>query len=445
MATAEAATRPHDRHTRRRPFSSWMKRLTNLKTASADHTPGKRTLPLSKTRKSSGAKNNPYPLSGRVNDQGSTNGNNRLAFSTPPSRSSESGSSSRRSAPGSADGHPPPTIGNKSCAPTLATNPDTIQSETARSKAGTSATVGVSTKGGGEGSTFSSPAPSERSLTTTLTTVHSAAVSAMLPPGNGQGNGTIPIVNHNGQHSQQQSVTFSHQFPTNTTPASAVPAHLAPHGTHPMTYASATANNVLNDNASILTLASSSKRGRRRNSLDTNASIRALAPSSIFGGSRESLPLSTLSGTPAEGVGPSTVQAGRPSLGGIANTERTSVYSSSGVAPALSSERNSYYANKQVAGGDGGSVRSGRAGHGRNDSLAGSSIHGTTATTSPLTSPIPRDIAGPGRGSRRSSGLGEVPGEEVGGEEEKPDGAIVEITKSNSSKDDLKEIVVKEE
>ncbi|KAK9474627.1 uncharacterized protein V1510DRAFT_411531 [Dipodascopsis tothii] len=39
------------------------------------------------------------------------------------------------------------------------------------------------------------------------------------------------------------------------------------------------------DNASIITLASSSK---RRKSLDTNASTRALAPSSLWG-SRESL------------------------------------------------------------------------------------------------------------------------------------------------------------
>ncbi|KAK9468229.1 hypothetical protein V1512DRAFT_259028 [Lipomyces arxii] len=48
------------------------------------------------------------------------------------------------------------------------------------------------------------------------------------------------------------------------------------------------------DNASILTLASSSK--RRRKSIDTNASTRALAPESLFGGSRESLPLTVATG-----------------------------------------------------------------------------------------------------------------------------------------------------
>lgn len=54
------------------------------------------------------------------------------------------------------------------------------------------------------------------------------------------------------------------------------------------------ANGLLTDNASIITLASSSKR-RRRHSFDTDASIRALAPASVWGGSRESLPLSILS------------------------------------------------------------------------------------------------------------------------------------------------------
>lgn len=64
---------------------------------------------------------------------------------------------------------------------------------------------------------------------------------------------------------------------------------------HPLNYSTATAGGLLTDNASILTLASSSKR-RRRHSLDTDASVRALAPSSLWGGSRESLPLSVLSG-----------------------------------------------------------------------------------------------------------------------------------------------------
>ncbi len=82
--------------------------------------------------------------------------------------------------------------------------------------------------------------------------------------------------------------------------------------------------------------------------------------------------------------------------------QRVSVYSSSGVAPALTSERNSFYAGKAGNTGDGGSVRSGLPGHGRNDSITGS-IGGAG---SPLASP--RDVTLPGRISRRSSGWGEV-------------------------------------
>lgn len=57
---------------------------------------------------------------------------------------------------------------------------------------------------------------------------------------------------------------------------------------------------ALNDNASIITLASSSK--FRRRSLDTNASMKALAPSSIYdfnNGSHESLPRSHMSHQPS--------------------------------------------------------------------------------------------------------------------------------------------------
>jgi hypothetical protein len=190
-------------------------------------------------------------------------------------------------------------------------------------------------------------------------------------------------------------------------PHSAIPPHLAVQ-THPNSYQAATANNILTDNASILTLASSSKR-RRRNSVDTNASVRALAPSSVWGGSRESLPLSVLSGNPDAIYSPQT----RGGIGAFANAERASIYSSSGVtAPALSGERSSYYANKQNA--DGLSVRSGLLGHNRTDSITGSI--GATAT-SPLASP--RDPVGPGRASRRSSEWKETgEGSELGDEGE---------------------------
>jgi hypothetical protein len=193
---------------------------------------------------------------------------------------------------------------------------------------------------------------------------------------NGNTNNTGHTKNN---QSNNQSITFNQPFPT-TSPASALPAHLAP-GSHPTTYTTATANNLLTDNASILTLASSSKR-RRRRSFDTDASVRALAPSSLWGGSRESLPLSVLSAN-IDGSGvpttPGLHQGGSRMAGG---TERTSIYSTSGVPPALPSERNSFYAKQSITG-DGASVRSGLLGHNHADSINGS-IGGLA---SPLSSP----------------------------------------------------------
>ena len=385
----------------------------------------------SKNKKNAGTKNNPYPLSGSANNNDDTaTENGHLSFSEPPA-SERRGNSPSENPPYHHDTdyeEQPPATSSKSNAPTLSTNGETAVSDAAPSKAGTSATAGggISSSGGGEGSTFSSPAPSVRSLTTTLTTIQSAAPSTHLYAAqNANPNAGVAHVNPaQPGHSQQSSVQFSHQFPDS--PATAVPSHLAPNG-HPTTYNTATANNLLTDNASILTLASSSKR-RRRNSLDTNASVRALAPSSIFGGSRESLPLSLLSGnvepSNASTTNASGVLNNRPALGGIASSERISIYSSSGVAPSSSGananagasgsgDRGSYYANKQGGGisgtgaGDTGSVRSGL--HGRNDSYAGSTNGGIS---SPLNSPVPGVGSTSGRVSRRGSGWGEVTGDD---------------------------------
>jgi hypothetical protein len=379
-------------------------------------------------RKGNNVKNNPYLISGRVDTVGGRGGGHlSVSTSTPLSGQSDrfaSPSPSRNSLPASSDGPRISGAGTKSGAPTLSTNADTTHSDAAQSKAGTSATAGggISSYGGGDGSTFSSPAPSVRSLTTTLTTVQSAAASNQLQMGgHATSHGTSTLVPTHSTSGPQ----FSHQFPMS--PASALPAHLAPHG-HPTTYNTATANNLLTDNASILTLASSSKR-RRRNSLDTNASVRALAPSSIFGGSRESLPLSLLNTNVVE---PSTSANAmqRPSIGGVASAERASIYSASGVVPNLNSERNSYYASKQPPAGDGGSVRSGLLGHGRNDSVTGS-IGGAA---NPLASPVPgAAVRGP---SRRSSGWGEVPGEEDDEDEaNEQDGAKSEVEKIKTAEE----------
>ena len=402
-----------DRHSRRRPFTTWMKRLASLKHPSSEsgpHGTSKRSQIAAnlKNKKSNTAKHNPYPDSGKSQlDASVPNSNNgHLSFYTPPSGRSISCDSplhSKVSLPASSDGQQAPTIGNKSVAPTVSTTQDTL-STAAPSKAGTAATTGEAVSsnglGGGEGSTFSSPAPSVRSLTTTLTTMQSTAPSNLLTGNTNQGL-AVPQTNHNNQISNAQ---FSHQFPTS--PASAIPSHMAnpTSGGHPATYSTATANDRLTDNASIMTLASSSKR-RRRNSLDTNASVRALAPSSIYGGSKESLPLSVLGSSHNEQGSISGHHQGRQVSVGLANTERASVYSSSGIAPALPSERNSYYAGKQTNAGDGGSVRSGLVGHGRTDSIT-RSIGGLANTDSPLISP--REAPLPGRVSRRNSGWGEV-------------------------------------
>lgn len=413
-----------------------MKRLANLKSSSTDSAPhgaSKRfqQAAVPKPKKTSSAKNNPYPVTNKPNSNPSmpSNGNGHLAFYTPPSGRSGSNisqSHSKVSLPGSNDGQHAPTISNKSTAPTLATNADTVNSDTATSKAGTTATLGATVSStaisGGEGSAFSSPAPSVRSLTTTLTTIQSAAPSNLL---GGQNNQTQQTAQTASSAGQQPASHFSHQYPTSP-PASAIPSHvtnqLGGSGGHPATYSTATANNILTDNASTMTLASSSKR-RRRNSLDTNASVRALAPSSIFGGSRESLPLSVLSANVGDTSASASYQARHTSVA-HAGAERASVYSSSGNAPALTSERNSYYAGKQTHTGDGGSVRSGFLGHTRNDSITGS-IGGIAGAGSPLASPreVPSRETRAGRLSRRSSGRGEVYEEDVSNDEDETGGA----------------------
>ncbi|KAF2155542.1 hypothetical protein K461DRAFT_290564 [Myriangium duriaei CBS 260.36] len=328
-----------DRSTKRRPFATWVKqRLTNLKSSDVQNA-------KKNGKKTDGArsKNNPYPQSGYVRPKPAAADTVSLGepsyMSTDPSRANSSGAPSISA---SEHGHGGASHSNKSNAPTVETNPETVHSDAGHSRAFTAKTGGaVSSMDGAVNSTFSSPNQSEHSLTTTLTTIHSTSPGVIL--GNQAAAGSVNATSN--VASNNNSVSFSQQF-SPTGPVSALPPHLAPAG-HPSTYSAATANNLLTDDASIMTLASSSKR-RRRRSMDTDASVRALAPSSVWGGSRESLPLSVLSSNTdiAPMAGPAlTSQPGRPSIGGIASTERASVYSSHSVAaPALVSDRNSYYA-----------------------------------------------------------------------------------------------------
>ncbi|EZF29366.1 hypothetical protein TMEN_3929 [Trichophyton mentagrophytes] len=392
MTSAESSP---DRHARRRPFSHWMKRLTNLKSSSSDSNPNNASnkrngaSTLTKNRKN----NNPY-LSGPIDRSSGEHTNGHLSFSEP--------ANSIRPSHLSQYDDPSPTTGDKSAAPTLSTTGETTVSDAGYSKAGTCATGGngFNPAGGGEGSTFSSPSPSVRSLTTTLTTIQSAAPSTQLNAAQNANHYSAGIGNehHGGSHhatTQHPGVQFTHQFPTS--PITAVPPHLVVNP-NPTTYSSATANNLLTDNASVLTLASSSKR-RRRNSLDTNASVLALAPSSLFSGSRESLPLSMLSGHVGGGgvVGADQSSssthnvAGVLNRGGASNNERASVHSMSGIIAT-----------------DRGSVRSGiHSHHGRNDSITGS-IGMQVGSAIPGAS---------GRVSRRGSGWGEIVDSEDTGDE----------------------------
>lgn len=329
-----------------------MKKLANFK-SSSEPDRFKRHL---KTKR--GKLNNPYPESGFVgNHPRQSHAQSAYSFRTQQTGATSIGYSTRCSGE-----LVPPTTGGRSIAGTFSTDNDRPRSLTAPSHgesslAGTSRTVGggMESRRGGD-STFSSPAPSEHSLATTLTTIQSMGPNGQPAPQPQN----IP-----------QSIQFSQPFPT-TSPASAIPAHLAPPN-NPTTYSTATANNLLTDNASILTLASSSKR-RRRRSMDTDASVRALAPSSLWGGSRESLPLSVLSSN-IESSTPG-VQSGNARLG----VERTSIYSTTGATSTLAGERNSLYTKQ----GDGASIRSGLLGHGRPDSISGS-IAGVAA---PLASPL---------------------------------------------------------
>ncbi|KAK4496124.1 hypothetical protein PRZ48_012103 [Zasmidium cellare] len=341
MATAEVASRPPDRPMKRKPFANFIRKLgikgsDQQEKANNSKKSNGGGIAL-KSRKNTPGKNNPYPESGTLPQQQAS----QPSFGD---SSRNHYSSSFASLPASAgQDREGPSHSNKSGAPTLATNPETVHSDAGHSRAATTTTgAGAlsSMDGAGANSTFSSPNQSEHSLATTLTTIQSTS----NPP-----NGANGVSGHHNNHqSQPLGSNFSHQYPVSpahsASMASAIPRHLQGEN-QPNTYNSATANNLLTDNASILTLASSSK--RRRRSMDTDASVRALAPSSVFGGSRESLPLSVLSGNANEAPP-------RHSVTGAA-AERASVYSSSGLvrdnfaSSTLASERNSYYAKPAQA------------------------------------------------------------------------------------------------
>jgi len=384
--TRKPADQRTDRSPRRRPFSTWVKKLTNFKASSSGEGAARPASKLNYSmrmhaKRRTGKKNNPYPESGYVGNGTSYPGpRHESVYSVSTGSGSETSLERHRSMTSSLEGLPPATSGARSVALTVSTDRETSRSIAAPSHGASSLTGTTRTVGGGRrggDSTFSSPAASVRSLTTTLTTIQSAA--------NG-GNASNLHNTHHHSHNNTQTITFNQPFPT-TSPASALPPHMAQNlAPHPTTYTMATANNLLTDNASILTLASSSKR-RRRRSFDTDASVRALAPSSLWGGSRESLPLSVLSANIEASTMPPTPglhQSGSRVTASAA--ERTSIYSAVGIGPALQSERNSIYARQSIVG-DGASVRSGLISHGRAESISGSGSGSAGVASPPLASP----------------------------------------------------------
>ncbi|KAG8163985.1 hypothetical protein KVR01_005903 [Diaporthe batatas] len=248
---------------RRKPFTSWVKRLNQ------------------KMKRTKGP-NNPYPQSGHSTVESSTDPELVVHSAEELSRQSmQSTSEGRRSTEpeGDADGD-----GDVEGRP-----PTTAPSYGGTSFAGTNITA---TDPRRPDSTFSSPAPSARSVATTLSTMQTNMANGLAVPANT----TAPAATRPQQH-QHQAVQY-------TQPEALVTAMPASDGDRnrrsayrPATYSAIIANNLLSDNISILTLASSTQR-RRRRSWDTDydhASVRALPPASQFGGSRESLPLSVLS------------------------------------------------------------------------------------------------------------------------------------------------------
>ncbi|KAF3925142.1 hypothetical protein ABW20_dc0101199 [Dactylellina cionopaga] len=240
-----------DRHPRRKPFSTLIKRLAAFKPSSHNRQNGNGNSNGTQKTGSNGILTN-----GPNAAPSSSSGGNQVVFTDPP-HSIASGSHTRA----------------------------TSMAGSSHAQTYTSSTA------------HSSPSQSVQSLAT-LTTVQSTA-----PPSTYLANGMSSSYNpHLSSHNPNAPPQhFTHQF--TITPSQPSLSHTPSNSQgipttlpHPATYQMMTQGNMLSDDASILTLASSSRKRERRRSFDTDASIRALPPSSLWGGSKESLPLSVLSG-----------------------------------------------------------------------------------------------------------------------------------------------------
>ena len=186
-----------------------MKKLTNFKDTS-------------KKEKKKNANPSPY-LSHDTPSE--TNGKQHSMTSIPPHRTASLTSTQNQTGDNAAsfrsslDGANAHQRGQRSVAPTIATDHGAAKS-TAGQSGNTAATgLGAGTTHNAD-STFSSPAPSLRSLATTLTTVHSTSAANALSANGGVTSNTTAHDSVNGatQGAGSGSVHFSHQFPTSSAP-----------------------------------------------------------------------------------------------------------------------------------------------------------------------------------------------------------------------------------
>lgn len=277
---------------RGKPFTNWVKKLNQKM---------KRTKGL----------NNPYPQSGHVSSkhpQQRMHESQPQSIDYPHSSNPDADDDERSRLPEpSLVIHSAEELSNRQSlvsAPSARGSADVDREGCPRNTAGTALSYGGTSLAGTmitatdprrPDSTFSSPAPSARSVATTLSTIQSQMANGVLAGAAANGahvnNQNTAQASASRQNHQTDSVLYSQ-------PQALVAAVDRNTRTayRPATYSAIIANNLLSDNISILTLASSTQR-RRRRSWDTDfdhASVRALPPSQ-FGGSRESLPLSVLS------------------------------------------------------------------------------------------------------------------------------------------------------
>nr|POE85447.1 hypothetical protein CFP56_43763 [Quercus suber] len=215
-----------ERPTKRRPFSNWVKRIANFKGGDQQGSSSKRTaIPRSANKSKKTSDQNTarqdqqkstylQPDTARRRDSSSAGSvNGQLSFATPSTHAQHSNGSMSSLPLSMCNQREEQSNGSQSNAPTVATDPETIHSDAGQSKAPTIATgAGAlsSLDGAGGGSTFSSPNQSERSLTTTLTTIQSQSAGAALQQGAISGPST------SNTQTNQNAAPFSHQYPVAT-------------------------------------------------------------------------------------------------------------------------------------------------------------------------------------------------------------------------------------